>query len=163
MMTDGTIITNVTDGLAVCSNVIESANNEIVYISPPSLLILSSEFSLVEKAKLLIQKGGRVRGIADFSYQYIDKIRELLDIGEDVRYFPQYQGIFLLVGDRRQSVSSMSVDAKSLSVDTPIVALWSDDTTYAEYLISTFEVAWEQSVSAAQRIQELLKEGPSQV
>jgi len=162
-MSDGKIITNVTDGLAVCLSIIESANNEIVYISPPSLLILSSEFGLAEKAKVFIQNGGRVRGVTDFSYEYIEEIRELLDIGENVRYFPQYQGIFLLVGDGRESVSSMSVDAKSLSVDTPIVALWSDDPTFAEYLKSTFEMAWEQAVPAAQRTEELLKEGPPQV
>ena len=57
-------------------------------------------------------------------------------------------------------MSSMSIDVKSLSIDTPIVALWSDEPTYAEYLMSTFEMAWEQSVPATQRIEELLKEGP---
>ena len=159
-MTDGKVITNVTEGLAVISSIIESSNNEVVYICPPSLLILSSELGLAERSKLFIQDGGRVRGIADFSYQYIEEIRELLDIGEDVRYIPQYQGIFLLVRDRKESISSMSVDAKSLSVDTPIVALWSEDPTYAEYLVSTFEMAWEQAIPAAERIEELLKEGP---
>ncbi|HXY88916.1 MAG TPA: hypothetical protein VEG44_10780, partial [Candidatus Acidoferrales bacterium] len=59
-----------------------------------------------------------------------------------------------------ESISSMSVDAKSLSVDTPIVALWSEDPTYAEYLVSAFEMAWEQAIPAAERIEELLKEGP---
>jgi len=53
----------------------------------------------------------------------------------------------------------MSIDAKSLSVDTPVVALWNDDSTYAEYLMATFEMAWEQAIPAAQRIEELLKEG----
>ncbi|MGB8310241.1 MAG: hypothetical protein WCE81_00035 [Halobacteriota archaeon] len=37
--------------------------------------------------------------------------------------------------------------------------LWCDDTTYAAYLISTFELLWEQAIPAAQRIEELLKEG----
>ena len=162
-MADGTIITSVTDALAICSNIIESANNEVVYLSPPSLLVLASQFSLREKTKMLIQKAGRVRGIADFSYQYIEEMREILDIGTDVRHVDQYQGIFMLVGDRKESISSMSIDVESLSIDTPLVALWSDDPTYAEYLMSTFEIAWEQSVPAAQRIEELLKEGPPQV
>jgi len=164
-MTDGKIITNVTDALAVCLSIIESANNEVVYISPPSVLILASHFGLAEKAKQLIQKGGRVRGIADFSYHYIKEIRGLLDIGEDVRYFPQYQGMFLLVEDGRESMSSIGIDIENLSIDTPVAALWSwrDDATYAEYLMSIFETAWEQSVLAAQRIEELLKEGPPQI
>jgi hypothetical protein len=162
-MADGTIITSVTDGLAVCMRIIESANNEVVYISPPSLLVLGSQFGFAEKTKALVQKGGRVRGIADFSYQYIGMMRELLDIGTDVRHFPQYQGPLMLVGDKRESVSSMGVAAKSFSIDSPIVLLWSDDPTYAEFLVSVFETAWEQSVPIAQRIEELLKEGPSDI
>jgi hypothetical protein len=157
------VITSVTDALAVCSSIIESANNEVVYISPPSLLVLASEFGLGEKTKMLIQKGGRVRGIADFSYQYIKEIREWLDSGIDMRHYPQYLGIFMLVGDKKESISSMSINVKRLSIDAPIVALWSDDPTYAEYLMSTFETAWERAVPAAQRIEELLKEGPSGV
>ena len=133
-MANETIITSVTDALAICSSIIEFANNEVVYLSPPSLLVLASRFGLTEKTKVLMQKGGRVRGITDFSYSYIAEIRESLDTGADVRYFPQYKGIFMLVGDRRESISSISIDVESLSIDTPVVALWSDDPTYAEYL-----------------------------
>jgi hypothetical protein len=162
-MTDGTIITSVTDTLAICSNIIESANSEVVYISPSSLLVLASHFGLSKKTKMLIQNAGSVRSIADFSYLYIDEMRKLLDIGEDVRHFPQYQGIFMLVGDRRESISSMSINVESLSIDTPVVALWGDNPTYTEYLMSTFELVWEQAVPAAQRIEELLKEGPPDI
>ena len=157
-MADGTIITNVTDALAVCSNIIESANSEVVYISPPSTLVLASQFSLTERTKVFIQKGGRVRGITDFSYPYIETMRELLDLGKDVRHLSHYQGVFMLVGDRQKNISSMSIDVDSLSIDTPLVALWSEDLTHAEYLMSIFETAWEQAIPAAQRIEELLKE-----
>jgi len=161
-MTDGEVITNVTDALAICSNIIESANNEVIYITPPPLLVLASHFGLAESTKLFIQKGGRVRGIADFSYPFIREIQSWLDIGEDVRYFPQYQGMFMLVGDGHESISSISIDVEHLSIDTPVVALWNwkDDPSYAEYLISIFETAWERAIPAAERIEELLKEGP---
>ncbi len=162
-MDNETIVTSVTDMLAVGLSIIESANNEVVYIYPPSLLILASQFGLAEKTKAFIERGGRVQGIADFSYPYIKEVKQRLNAGADVRYFPQYQGTFMLVGDRRESISSMNIDAEGLSIDTPIVALWSDNPTYAEYLRSTFELAWEQSVPAAQRIEELLKEGSPQV
>ncbi len=104
-----------------------------------------------------------MRGIADFSYQHINEIQEWLDDGVDVRSYPQYQGIFMLVGDGRKSISSMSIDAERLSVSTPVVALWSDEPIYAEYLMSTFETVWAHSVPAAQRIEELLTEGPLQI
>jgi len=38
-----------------------------------------------------------------------------------------------------------------------------DDPAYAAYLMSTFELLWEQAIPAAQRIEELLKEVPPQV
>jgi len=40
---------------------------------------------------------------------------------------------------------------------------WTDDAAYAEYLTSTFELLWKQSIPAAQRIEELLKEEPLHV
>ena len=162
-MTGRTIITGVTDALAICSNIIESAENEVVYISPPSLLLLASQLGLVERVKLFIQKGGRVRGITDFSHEHIKEMQKGLDNGVEVRHFPQYQGIFMLVGDGRESISSVSIDVRSLSIDTPVVALWSDDPTYAEYLMSIFETTWEQAIPAAERIEELLREGPPKV
>ena len=66
----------------------------------------------------------------------------------------------MLVGDEKESISTMTVNAHNVSIDAPVVALWSDNPAYAEYLMSTFETAWEHAVSAAQRIEELLKEGP---
>jgi len=83
-----------------------------------------------------------------------------LDNIADVRYLWQYQGIFLLAGDRKESISSINVDVESLSIDTPVVALWSDDPIYADYLLSTFEKVWDQAIPAAQWIEKLLKERP---
>jgi hypothetical protein len=57
----------------------------------------------------------------------------------------------------------INIDAESLSLNTPVVALWSQNPTYAEYLVSTFEIAWGQAVPAEESIEELLKEGPPQV
>ena len=158
-MSYGINVERVTDALAICSEIFESAKNEIVYLAPPSVLVLASQLGLNEEARIFVQNGGRVRGIVDFSDLYIEVIRKSLGGGENVRYFRQYKGIFMLVGDAKESISSVNVDAEGLSMDTPITALWSDDPTYIEYLISTFEGAWKQAVPAAQRIEELLKEG----
>ena len=38
--------------------------------------------------------------------------------------------------------------------------LYTDDPVFADYLISTFEMVWRQSVPAEERIRELLKLGP---
>lgn len=53
----------------------------------------------------------------------------------------------------------MNVDVGSLSIDPPVVVLWSDNLIYGEYLLSTSELAWGQAIPAARRIEELLKAG----
>ncbi|HEX7515221.1 MAG TPA: hypothetical protein VF393_06505 [archaeon] len=50
----------------------------------------------------------------------------------------------------------------AVSLDQQMAALWSDDPTYAQYLMSTFEMLWQQSVPVEERIQELLEQGPPQ-
>lgn len=157
-MTNRTIVKSVKDALAVSSNIIESAESEIVWLVPPSMLVYASSFGLNEKTELLMRRGGHSRGISDISLMYIDAVHESLNIGEEVRHYAQRQGVYFIVADKKESVSSMSVDAESLSLDDPLVALWTDDATYAKYLMSTFELVWEQAIPAAHRIEELLKE-----
>jgi hypothetical protein len=162
-MTDGTVITSVMDAIALGSEIVKSAENEILWIAPRPTLAYASQFGIIETFKTLIQNGVRVRGISDISYLYIDTVRELLDIGQDVRHFEKYKGIFMVVVDGRKSISSISADAENLSIADPVVAFWSEDPTYVEYLTSIFEQSWEQAVPAAQRIEELLKEGPPNI
>jgi hypothetical protein len=66
-------------------------------------------------------------------------------------------------GGQKGEHQLVELDVESLSIDTPVVALWSDNPTYAEYVVSTFEIAWERAVPAAERIEELLKAGPPDV
>jgi cyanophycinase-like exopeptidase len=73
-------------------------------------------------------------------------VRQHLDFGEDVRHVEKYDGVFFLIGDKTQSISSIHVNTEDLSVDDTIVAFWSRDPTYAGYLLSNFEQAWAQGV-----------------
>ena len=162
-MTIRTVVKNVKDILAISSNIIESAGKEVLWLVPPVMLFYASKYGLHEKEKLFIQKGGRVRGITDISYLYIDAVRERLDIGEEARHYGQHEGMIFLIGDKSESISSINIDPEVLLFDGPATTFWTDDSTYAEYLVSIFETTWEQSIPAAQRIEELLKEGPPDV
>jgi hypothetical protein len=155
-MAKGTVITSVRDVIAVASDIIEAAETNIAWLIPAYMLVYSSQFSLVTKSRALIQKGGRARGITAISPPYVEEVRGLLDIGEDVRHVGHYQEIFMLVNDKGESVSSINTGTEDISLDNPIVAYWTDDPTYAEYLRSSFEMAWEQSTDAAERIREVL-------
>jgi len=79
-----------------------------------------------------------------------------------LRHYPDYGGIYFAVVDKKHCVSAINVDIKRISLNEPISMIWTDDSTYADYLCSTFEMLWEQSVPAAERIQELLKRGSPQ-
>jgi hypothetical protein len=150
------------DAIAVASIIIQSAERELAWLVPAPLLAMGAPYNLEEKSKVLIQKGGRVRAITTISSPYVETVRRHLDIGEDVRHVEQYDEVFLLVADKKQSISSIHVNVEDLSVDAKILAFWSQEPTYAEYLMANFEEAWAQGVDAQKHISELLKEGTSQ-
>jgi hypothetical protein len=64
--------------------------------------------------------------------------------------------------DRKICLHGINLDIKHLSLSEPIAMLYTDDPTYAQYLAATFDLLWQQSVPAAQRIEELQKQGPPQ-
>lgn len=82
-------------------------------------------------------------------------MRQLLDIGEDVRHVDNSQEVLIFVRDKMESVSSINAVTNELLLNDQIVAFWSEGPTYAEYLICTFETVWVKAVPAAERTQEL--------
>ena len=125
---------------------------------PGIATVIACLFGVNDAAAALIQRGGKVRTIIDISYPVIDNVRELLNIGEDVRHIDRH-GISFVVFDRKQSITGLSVPER-VSLSAPMSGLWTDNPTYAMYLVTTFEMLWKQSVPAEERIQELLEQGP---
>jgi len=142
---------------------VTSLEKELLYILPRPALVIMSRFGVQEAAKKIIERGGRIRSICDVTYPIIEHVQELLDMGQDVRHFNQYQGIYFGVMDRKYCVNAINADIKRMSLDEPVLGFYTNDAVYVNSLIYTFEVLWEQAVPAAQRIEELLNEGPPQV
>ncbi len=153
------IIKNIKEFVALTMSLVTSCKEGFLFVIPEPTLFIVSLFGINDAAKKVIEQGGTVRGITDISYSAIELAQELIDIGEDIRYLDEYRGIYFAVVDRRFCVSAINVDIRRIALDEPVSLLWTDDTTYANYLISTFELLWQQAVPAAQRIQELLKGG----
>ena len=68
----------------------------------------------------------------------------------------------MVVVDKTECISSIpqqSVNIGDLSLDDRVVGFWTDEPTYAEYLITTFEAAWKEAIDAKKRIEELLQQG----
>ncbi len=161
-MASGTIINNVKDAIAVSSNIIESAKNDVAWLAYGPVLGFTAQFHLNEQAKALIGRGGHVRGVTEIFPSNIEIISDLMRIGVDIRHVKPFGGIsFMLIGDNKQSITSLQVNVEGLSIDDQIVAFWSEDPTYAEHLLSNFESAWTQGVGAEERINELRNEDPS--
>ena len=154
-MTSGTIIETVKDAIAVASTIIESAEKEVCWLVPAPLLVLADQFNLNDKSRVLIQKGGQERGITEISPLYVVAASALIDVGVDIRHVERYGGTFMVVGDRRQSISSMDINAQDLSLDDNIVAFWTENPDYTAYLLSSFESTWAEATNAQKRIEEL--------
>ncbi len=80
-----------------------------------------------------------------------------LSLGEDLRHSDLHYEVFMIVGDRRHSLSAINIGVEEYTLDTPITAFWSESPTYAEYLLASFENVWSRAVPAAQKIEELPK------
>ncbi len=78
--------------------------------------------------------------------------------GEDVRHSDEVHELFMYIGDRQQSISAINIGIDEYTLGTPVTAFWSEDPTYAEYLLASFENVWSRAVPAEERIQELEQE-----
>ncbi len=157
-MTSGIVVNGMRDALAVASQILESAREEVIWLVPPSLMLLSTRYGFIEEGRAFIQRGGVSRGIVPFWHANGENIQMSLDVGADVRHSDDVHEFLMFVGDRQWSISAINADIDEFTLDTPFIAFWSEDRTYAEYLLASFEKAWSDAVPAAKRIQELEQE-----
>ncbi|MGZ4847061.1 MAG: hypothetical protein ACXV5H_10375 [Halobacteriota archaeon] len=155
-MTSGIVINSVLDALAVASQILEAAHDEVVWLIPPSLIPLLARYSFAEKITPFLKQGGVSRGIVPLSHANVEEIQASLARGEDVRHCDEVRELFMFVGDKQHSISAINTGVHNLTLDTPVIAFWSEDPTYAEYLLASFESAWSHAVPAEERIKELL-------
>ncbi len=136
---------------------VTSTKKGFIFVMPEDMAIIPSQFGINAEAAKLLQNGKHIRGITDITYKAVKPAQELIDIGEDIRHYEGYGGLYFAVVDDTISISAINVDIKRVSLGEPVSLLWTDDPTYAQYLTSTFEMLWKQAVPAEERIQELLK------
>ncbi len=155
-MSAGRIISALKDVLAVGVEILETAQHEIAFLIPASVSsIAGASCDTMPRAKRFIENGGVLRGITTVSLTNLEETRTRMDMGEDLRHSDVFYELFMVVGDRQQSVSAMNIGVYDYTLDTPVIAFWSEDPTYAEYLLASFESAWSKAVPAEKRMQEL--------
>ncbi|MGZ8876281.1 MAG: TrmB family transcriptional regulator [Halobacteriota archaeon] len=155
------ILKTMKEVVTITLSALASAEEDWFAVVPPILTVFSSLF-FVEDDKKFIDRGGRIRFITDITYPYVELIQEHLDAGIEVRHYDKYSGLLFCAFDGKIGLSAINADLKRVSLKELVSVLWTDDPTFARYLVSTFELLWQQSVPAAERIQELLEQGPPQ-
>jgi HTH-type transcriptional regulator, sugar sensing transcriptional regulator len=155
------IIKSIKELIAVSMPLLDSLQEEWLVAAPAYLTAVASLFGVNDAVHEFIKRGGKVRAIIDISYQVIEPVQEMIAIGEEVRHIDEH-GVMFVVFDRKISISAINAEVRRISLNEPVSGLWTDDPAYAQYLASTFEMVWRQSIPAEQRIQELLRQGPPQ-
>ena len=153
------ILKSVKEVITAAIPLINSMQDEWLVAIPGTAAVLASLFGINDAQREFIKRGGKVRVIIEISYPFIDTVRELLDVGDEVRHI-DHHGIMFIVFDRKITMSAISAEITRFSLSEPVAALLTNDPTYAKYLASTWEMLWKQTVPAEERIQELLGQGP---
>jgi sugar-specific transcriptional regulator TrmB len=154
------IIKSVKELVSVSIASVTSIQDEVLFVVPQLMLEIASFFGINDEMEKLIERGGHAQGIIfDGTNAGVKLIQELLDIGEDIRVYDSYRGLPFGVLDEKICLSSINVNIKRASLKEFISLIWTDDRTYASYLMANFELLWAQAIPAAQWIEELLQEG----
>ncbi|HYA33261.1 MAG TPA: helix-turn-helix domain-containing protein [Candidatus Bathyarchaeia archaeon] len=156
------IIKSVKELVGIAGPLASATEDEILIISPEGVIAVASLFGITDEVKNFIARGGTFKMLTNVAYSGIEFIEEALAIGEQVRHLPGYQGIYFAVVDRRICLHGINIDIKHLSLSQPIAMLYTDDPTYAAYLIATFDLLWQQGMPAEERLVELQAQGPPQ-
>ena len=155
------LLKNIREVNSAAIPVMLSAKEDYLWLANRQGVEFGEAFGFFEAEKAFAERGGQIRGITDIWYELISMIRRLLDIGSDIRHFGGYRGGGTSESlTRRTCFSAINIDVQRVRLNEPISMLYTDDPVFADYLISTFEMVWRQSVPAEERIHELLKQGP---
>ncbi len=139
--------------------IILHTSEEFMWVAPEEGLQFASLFGINSVVRELTERGGHTRGITDITFRAIPLVQEVIDTGVEARHLEGYHGLFYGVFDRKYCIQAINVDVKHMRLDEPATMLYADDPAYATYLVNTFELLWQQSMPAEDRIEELLKQG----
>ncbi len=157
------MLKNIKELVSFAGSIATACKNEVLIVTPLEVIAVASQFGIIDEVKKLIERGATFRMLTDISYSGVEFIKEALAIGEEICHLDGYRGVYFSTIDRKMCFNGINLDIRHLSLSEPIAIMYTDDPTYADYLAYTFELLWQQSVPAEERIQELLEDGPPQV
>ncbi len=113
------IIKNVKELVSVGFASAIAAEKEILVVSSQEIVAIASLFGVNNEVKSFIERGGMCKTLFDIPYSMIDVTREMIGIGEEVRHYPGYRGMYFSIIDRKISVPAINIDIKRISPNQP--------------------------------------------
>jgi len=144
--------------LATTEQLVKAAEERVLYISPLGGTPILSATGLLEYFIDATNRGVRVRYITEILLRNVDSAREALAGGIEIRHYDDYAGMRFLVADARESLTTITFDALRHGKDAADTAFWTNSPEYAQYLEGSFELLWDSSTDAKQRIDYVLAE-----
>ncbi len=146
--------------IAASARLIDDAKEDIAFICDPAILAIKERAGLLNTYKEAAQRGVNVRGITSVSSVNLSLV---LDLSKEMqlRLRDDYAGISFFVIDKRQSVTWMSYNEMSYAFSSKAgrnAVIWCDRPDYAEHLLGSFEIIWEQSSDSIKQTRALLSE-----
>jgi hypothetical protein len=142
------VVTNLNNLLAISTAIIDAAQTTVVWLAPQSVMALFVRHGILASAKTFMERGDSMRGIIYDADPCVETIRELVRAGAEIRHMHHNPREFMLIGDGRESISSVNIEPEHLSFESPIVAFWTSDPDYAQWLLSAFETEWTLSAKS---------------
>ena len=141
--------------LATMEQLVKTAEERVLFISSLGGIPILSTSGLIEYFIDATNRGVRVRYITEILLRNIDSVREALVGGIEVRHY-DYAGMRFLVADAHESLTTITFDALRHGKDAADTAFWTNSPEYAQYLEASFELLWDNSTEAQQRIDHVL-------
>ena len=142
--------------LASMEQLVKIAEERVSFISSLGGIPILSLSGLLECFIDATTRGVRVRYITEILQRNIDSVREALAGGIEVRHHDDYAGMRFLVADAHESLTTITFDTLRHGKDAADTAFWTNSPEYAQYLEASFELLWDNSVDAMQRIDHVL-------
>jgi len=135
--------------LATGSRMIAESESTICLVVRPTILPKLARYGIIEEYKEAALRGIGIRIVTDAVPTNLAALTELMSATQ-VRCHKDYKGMFFWIADNRETVILLATAGARASLANS--AFWTDSAEYAGYMTSYFDLLWERSVAAGDRL-----------
>jgi sugar-specific transcriptional regulator TrmB len=138
--------------LAMMEQLVSTAEARVTFTSSLAGISILPASGILEHCIDAAKRGIRVRYVTEIVKRNASSALEALDAGIGVRHYDDYAGIQFLVADARESLTTITFDARRHGKDAADTAFWTNSPEYAQHLEASFELLWDAATDATEHI-----------